>query len=239
MKKERGGILCFCLGYKMLLVLTMIAPVSLVPVILLFGWCGPFQREIDAVDGDSAVTIQQALGGLFLGWKFQKAIGRCGHVWWMSNPRHTMFCKGQQNFGRSRGLQFSRHILVQPIQKESGYGWVLWWLQRKVVVFIIVVFSASLLVGTVPKSRIGGIVGISLHGKLGHRRLWIATLANGTSERTWERGRSRCGFWIRGERNKAQSVDELVRLGRLLFSGNRSQGQKPSDVIALREPIGR
>ena len=127
MKKERRRILCFGLCNKVLLVgTTVVVLVGSMPlVVVLFLRCRPLERKVHAVDSDAPVAIQKALVSLFLGSEFQKAIRRSWHIGRMSDPRDAVFGKGRQHFGRPSGLQFSRHILVQAVQKESRDIWIL------------------------------------------------------------------------------------------------------------------
>ena len=58
----------------------IVCPMPLVATVVLFLRRSPLEREVDTVNGDSAVAIEEALGSLLLGGKFQKAIRRCREI---------------------------------------------------------------------------------------------------------------------------------------------------------------
>mmetsp|Transcript_16742 Transcript_16742/g.36517 ORF Transcript_16742/g.36517 Transcript_16742/m.36517 type:complete len:201 (-) Transcript_16742:723-1325(-) len=168
MKEESGRILGLNLGDEILL-LQLIPPLPL-PVVVVRccrppRLCGPFERQVDAIDGDSPVAVREAFRGFCLGGKFQKAVGRRWHVGRVPDLGHTVFCKGVQDLGRPGGLQFSRHVLVESVQKEGRYARIVRGFQGNDVA---VVVASSFLVVWIPEARIRSIVGISFHSKVGH-----------------------------------------------------------------------
>ena len=148
-----------------MLLVTIVVWIGPMPlVVVLFLRCCPLECQVDAVNCDASVTIQETLVGLGLGGKFQKAIRRGWHVGWMPHLLDAVFGKGRQDFGGPSGLQFSRHILVQAVQKESRDSWVFGQFQGEIIVAL--VFSRSFVLGiVVPKAGVGGIVGFALHGE--------------------------------------------------------------------------